>query len=66
MPKLAEIKNVTQNPNDKPRSVYVNPAQVISVEQIPNGTRILLNGEQTLHAALAFNEVVNAINQCMM
>ena len=65
MPRLAEIKDATSG-HEQGRTVYVNPINVIAVEPIPNGTRIVLNGGQVYQTSQNLNDVLAFVQSAMM
>jgi hypothetical protein len=67
MAKLVELKNAKQDANDKQRTIYVNPAHVVSVDTIIGGVMITMSvGKPFLLQQVAIHEVLGAINQGML
>lgn len=67
MAKLAEIKNVLAGARNQPvLTIFVNPANVTSLEPIAAGTRISLNDGKSHQTTTALAEVVGIINNCMI
>ena len=66
MARLAEIKNVMAGADNKPvLTIYVNPANVTSLQPTSGGTRIGLVDGGTFQTAVPLAEVVGIINNCM-
>lgn len=67
MARLAEIKDaVSPGAGQPPKTVYVNPSNVIAIEPLPNGTGITLNGGQVYQTTVNLNDVLGAIQSAML
>jgi hypothetical protein len=65
MARLAEIKNASSK-GVAPRTVHINPRHVITVEEVPGGTRITVDDGQIFHTTDVTAEIVGIIQQAML
>ena len=67
MARLAEIKDAVEpGAGQPPKTVYVNPSNVIAIEPMPNGTRITLNGGHVYQTTANLNDVLASIQSAMV
>ena len=66
MARFAEIKNTISGTGQQPKSVYVNPLNVIAIEPIHSGTRIALNGGASYQTSETLNQVLAVIQEAML
>jgi hypothetical protein len=66
MARLAEIKQVVSAAGQQPKTVYVNPLNVLAIEPVPGGTRIVLNGGLSYQTSLNLNDVLAFIQSAML
>jgi hypothetical protein len=65
MARLAEVKDATSG-HEQGRTVYVNPLNVIAIEPIQGGTRIVLNGGQVYQTSQNLNVVLASVQSAMV